>query len=58
MVEHEDRLTQVPSPAQKKLKKLKKKLATLLVLDLNERLADKKACISVQKKLKKKLVRL
>jgi hypothetical protein len=37
---------------------LKKKLATVLALDLNERLADKQACLSVQKKLKKKLVRL
>jgi len=38
-------------------KKLKKKLATLLALHLNEMLADKQACLSVQKKLKKKLVR-
>lgn len=31
-------------------KNLKKKLATVLALHLNERLADKPACSSVQKK--------
>jgi len=44
-------------PLKKFKKNLKKKLATLLALDLNEMLADKKACLSVQKNLKKKLVR-
>jgi len=37
---------------------LKKKLATVLALQLDRTLADKKAWLSVQKKLKKKLVRL
>jgi hypothetical protein len=40
------------------LKKIKKKLATRLPLQLDEMLADKKPVQAVQKKLKKKLVRL
>jgi hypothetical protein len=42
---------------KKKLKKSKKKLATIRALHLDEMLADKRPVQAVQKKLKKKLVR-
>jgi len=48
----------VHSAAQKNPKKFKKKLATVLALQLDEKLARLTGLPSVQKKFKKKLVRV